>query len=684
MKRLSMRLALLLFVPVFALVGALASLAAPGAVPTVVGGFQRQDTSVNQPPSVSTAPSLVVDAAVGANGLPVPWVAFIQNPIGTGLHQGLVRSFNTATNQWVTRGGATNNGVINRDGQAQAEHPSLALAGSTVTGQGTQPFVTWYEPVVNLNHKNNIFASKLVNDSGEKWQPIGATGPDRTIPSLNVNVSEDAENPSIGGGSTQAGAANFNPWVAWEEHSSAAQAKQIFVSRATADATANGGLRFLLTGKLVGSIGPSLNVDTSRDGVEPDFTFGGANFTVPWVVWYEEGAGRASRVFASKAVADATAEGGFRWDVQPACGGNERTCAINRNVDQDAIDPKIAFGSLPGQDATKPSPWVTWEEFDGLSSKVFVSKFDGARWVPVGGALNVLNFDNAHHPDMVFVGNVPHVSFVETIGGVDLLIVKHLGDARAGRERWDLDTSTSRGLNSFFLNTADVPSIAASPTTPYVAWQELYRFGNSTDVLEARRLPEGPAWGSNRPPFIRVISGTRASALQKQLPLAPDTADESANDVIGTATITSSCDHVNGWNNLAEVQVILSDDHGTYFHGRYVAADDKVYLEDPDHPGTWLGGIPIGTAGGVIDSRYATLYVESMTETAHGPESPALDIQWVIGFKRPLLGKTLVQSLNLVSNTDSGPQESGPFQVGSLNVAVEQIVLPLLSRNPQP
>jgi len=680
MKRLSPRFALLLVVPVFVVLSAVAGLAAPSAIPTVVGGFQRHDTAVSPSSSVATEPSLVVDAAVGANGVPVPWVAYVRNPIGTNLHQAFVRSFNAATNQWVTRGAATNNGILNRDNLAEAEHPSLALAGPVISGQGTQPFVTWYEPVVNLGNRKNIFASKLVNDGGEKWQPVGATGPGRSIPSLNFNVTEDAENPSMGGGSTQAGAANFNPWVAWQENSSAAQASQIFVSRGEADAGANGGLRFVLTGKLIGGAGPSLNVDTARDGVEPDFTFGGPDFTVPWVVWYEEGGGRAARVFASKAVADGTAEGGFRWDVQPACGGNERTCALNRNTDRDAEDPKIAFGSLPGQDPTKPTPWVTWEEFDGLSTKVFVSKFDGTRWVPVGGALNVFSFNNAHDPDLVFVGNVPHVAFIETIGGADVLIVKHLGDARAGRERWDLDSDPFRGLNTFFLNTSDVPSLAASPTTPYVAWQEDARFGNTTDVFEARRLPEGPAWGSNRPPFIRVISGSLNMNAQKQLPLG---SADAITDVIGMTAITSSCDHVNGWNGLAEVQVILSDEMGTYFRGRYVAAEDKVYLEDPDNPGTWLGGTLIGT-GNPIETRYTTLYVDRMTKTSHGPESAALDIEWVIGFKRPLLGKTLVQSLNLVENTDNGPQESGPFQVGSLNVAVERLSLPLISKNPAP
>ena len=31
-----------------------------------------------------------------------------------------------------------------------------------------------------------------------------------------------------------------------------------------------------------------MNVDPTRDGIEPDMAFTGANDTVPWVVWYEQ------------------------------------------------------------------------------------------------------------------------------------------------------------------------------------------------------------------------------------------------------------------------------------------------------------------------------------------------------------------------------------------------------------
>jgi hypothetical protein len=43
------------------------------------------------------------------------------------------------------------------------------------------------------------------------------------------------------------------------------------------------------------NLDPSLNVDVNRNGIEPDAAFTGTNDSVPWVVWYETGAGGSLR-----------------------------------------------------------------------------------------------------------------------------------------------------------------------------------------------------------------------------------------------------------------------------------------------------------------------------------------------------------------------------------------------------
>src|SRR6185436_12201475 len=101
-----------------------------------------------------------------------------------------------------------------------------------------------------------------------------------------------------------------------------------------------------------------------RNAGAPDLVFSRPAPQQPWVVWHEEGGGRAARVFAARAVADMTGQGGVRWEIvgsQAGCSAaNEVACALNRNASNDARDPKIASGQLAGE--TAPTPWVIFTE----------------------------------------------------------------------------------------------------------------------------------------------------------------------------------------------------------------------------------------------------------------------------------------------------------------------------------
>jgi hypothetical protein len=120
----------------------------------------------------------------------------------------------------------------------------------------------------------------------------------------------------VAGGSA-ADATKPGPWVTWQETTNLPSngRRQIFASRplgpgqvncdgvtpagvvdATGHVPAVGGFCFQQTG--VGRVGiaaadPSLNIDPTRDGVEPDIAFTGRNAAgvqdgVPWIVWYEK------------------------------------------------------------------------------------------------------------------------------------------------------------------------------------------------------------------------------------------------------------------------------------------------------------------------------------------------------------------------------------------------------------
>ena len=216
------------------------------------------------------------------------------------------------------------------------------------------PWATWYENTAGTGFANdNVFASRFDN-SGDanqgKWifggQSRGNGGSGLNVPSLNIHTEQSAENPSVAGGSA-VDATKPGPWVTWQETANSNRHDQIFVSRPLGPGQANcdgvtpagvaddtghvpatGGFCFQQTGVPRfgnGAADPSLNVDPTRNGVEPEIAFtGNANAvqdSVPWVVWYEKGktdfgvSGLThdnELVFAAKGAPDGTAvNGGF-------------------------------------------------------------------------------------------------------------------------------------------------------------------------------------------------------------------------------------------------------------------------------------------------------------------------------------------------------------------------------------
>ena len=184
---------------------------------------------------------------------------------------------------------------------------------------------------------------------------------------------------------------------------------------------------------------PSLNVDTARDGVEPDIAFAGANDGVPWIVWYEKHKGTSGlheneMVFAAKGVSDGeSANGGFHWVVVGSalagtldtsganklgkCGesaANEGQCSLNSDTNGNAENPRVAAGTM--NPANPTSPWVTWDEEVNGVKQVFVSHLVGSGAaahfeIANGGAPISTGTGDATRPDIAFSGNTPYVTW---------------------------------------------------------------------------------------------------------------------------------------------------------------------------------------------------------------------------------------------------------------------------------
>ena len=497
-----------------AVVSVIAALAAAGSASAAFQALPP-GAQVNNDPAAGINPNLpvniedpansdVVGGSLVATKPLVPWAIFRQTEPSPSKDQIFSRSFAVpAANPlgpgvWTSRGNGTVGGrssasptflgSLNFDQSQDGEAPSIDFAG---TGRAV-PWASWYESTSGINFgADNIFASKFDNtgDANQgKWifagqgRGNGGSGPE--VPSLNIHTNRDAVNPVVQGGATTANADPV-PWVTWQEiDGSATGPQQIFTSKAvkpTSGTTcpndgavpikpptstgANGGFCFQQVGveRVASGAGsvppsttdPSMNVDPTRDGIEPDMAFTGANDTVPWVVWYEvsnnaptahpSGIGLRNNemVFAAKATPPSvttpptgTVDGGFNWTAVGRTGTpgtgvldasspphnfgpcaadqtTEASCSINNDPTKDAEDPRVAAGTMtPGNPTV---PWIVWDEGSAATpnnNQVFVARLVGAgaaaRFVIANNGQPIGTGDRA---DITFSRNTPYVTW---------------------------------------------------------------------------------------------------------------------------------------------------------------------------------------------------------------------------------------------------------------------------------
>jgi hypothetical protein len=423
----------------------------------------------------------VVGGALVATAQNVPWAVFRQLEPAGAHDQVFSRSF--AGGAWTTRGAGTVGGrssasplftgSLNFDQAEDGEAPAIDFAGA---GR-TVPWATWYENTLGAGFgAEQVFASRF-DVTANRWlfagQSRGLGGGSVPVPSLNIHTDENAENPSVAGGSTS-DPTKPGPWVAWQEQgATGAHTNQIFVARpvgpgstsctgvkpAAADPTAApvGGFCWQQTGIERLSSDPSLNVDMGRDGDEPDIAFTGANDAVPWVVWYELGAGSGGLhsndlVFAAKGIAPSgsptgTVDGSLVWtavgsagsgvlDASAAggpCGGSaaaEGACSLNADASKDAEDPRVAAGAMDPSAATVP--WVVWDETVGATKQVFVARLVGGTHFALANNGQPISSGtgDSTRADITFSGNTPYVSWREHLAsGNDVAFLGHFVNA---------------------------------------------------------------------------------------------------------------------------------------------------------------------------------------------------------------------------------------------------------------
>jgi hypothetical protein len=456
---------------VVSIVGTLVLAAAAGAVIALPsdGSQVNNDPANGIDPNQNAGVSDIVGGSLAAGGARVPWATFEQK--AGGAQRIFVRAFKGG--KWVTQGPS-----LNIDQNVEAEAPSIDFAGA---GR-TVPWDAWYEPSAPLGGENQIFASRFVA-AENRWQPEGQDR-GKGIPSLNINTDKEAENPSVAGGAAVAGNDPV-PWVAWEEEDGNVKGSgnhdQIFVSKGVKQAALKqackgfkpseaasvaafcwqqvGLDRLEKNGGSSDKGDPTLNIDPSRNGVEPDIAFTGANDTVAWVMWYEKdssniGLRNNEQVFAARIVADPKADGGFSWravgshtnaqnNILDTTGANgfgkcavstaaEDACSLNKVATNDAEDPRVAAGTrTPGAPTV---PWTAFsEDVGGGRHGIFISRLVGGDHFELFNGGNPVSpaDQDASQPDITFFGNTLYVSWTAKHGDDTRGFVGHFDAADA-------------------------------------------------------------------------------------------------------------------------------------------------------------------------------------------------------------------------------------------------------------
>jgi hypothetical protein len=575
-----------------AVIGAVGALASAGPAfafqPLPPGGQVNADPAAGINPALSVGGedptnADVVGGALTAGKVAVPWAIFRQTETAPpATDQVFSRSF--AAGAWTTRGSGTVGGSssaapsftgsLNFDQTQAAEAPAIDFAGA---GR-TVPWATWYENTVGATFTaNNVFASRFDNtgDANQgKWifagQNRGTGGANPVpVPSLNIHTNQRAENPSVAGGSA-ADPTKPGPWVTWQEtgaNAPGATKNQIFVEKPLGPGQANcvgvtpaavdptaapiGGFCWQQVGVERLGADPSLNVDRTRDGVEPDIAFTGANDLVPWVVWYEQNASadglrNNEMVFAAKAVAPSastpptgTVDGGFNW-ISVGSGGqgvldnsahggvcgqslpNEAACSLNKNPDANAEDPRVAAGTM--NPANPTVPWVAWDEAFGGHQQVFVSRLVGAGAAATfqlanGGAPISTGAGDSTRPDITFSGNTPYVSWREDVGG--------------GTERAFVGHFVNPANPTFVLDESDVP---LTPTAQADVREPISSSCTANPFNTDGAACQGGAIGT---PFLLFTNGTAPLGLFADA-YQPSTPATGAATAVSTSAATVS------------------------------------------------------------------------------------------------------------------------------------------------
>ncbi|MBI5755765.1 MAG: hypothetical protein HZA12_02470 [Nitrospirae bacterium] len=304
--------------------------------------------------------------------------------------------------QWVVDGGVLNVAKSNETSLAVTPH---ALAPS-ITFNGDTPYVTWAE----INSKG-VSLVHVRHKDGNQWVEYGGL--------LNISMTGHASSPTLA-------SAKNNLYAVWSEADSKGVA-QIYVKE--------------WNGKEWVKTGDSLNINPANNVLSPVIS---GNDTSLYAAWLEVNSAGISGLYVKE------------WDGNSwrLLGGK-----VNKAPERHAFAPSLA--------SDKTGVYLAWAEYDkdGIS-QVYVSRWYGERWDPVGEAINTDSTRHALSPSLVIPKGVPYIAWMEyNDDNVSQVYVK-----RWNGKEW---VKVGGSVNVNQARHGSSPSLAMKDGIPYVAWVEI-------------------------------------------------------------------------------------------------------------------------------------------------------------------------------------------------------------------
>jgi hypothetical protein len=321
------------------------------------------------------------------------------------------------------------------------EHSAFA---TSLAVDGGIPWVAFADPDGSGN--GGIY---LKSFDGAHWNLLGAN------PINTTGTYQSANAPSI------AIDAAGNKYVAWHQDENDLGLRQIFVKWNDGTGWADKGTN------------PLNNVAANKASAPRIALSSGG---VPYVAWHEDNGSGITQILVKK-------YNGSDWEPVG-------TLPVNQDP---AHSAQLAAIAVDGDG----NPFVAWQEEDGSVlpvTQVFVKKFDGTDWEPVGtdNPLNKNAGSNAYAPRIAFQGAVPYVTWHEQDPGADLKTQVYVKSYDSGLDLWAF-VGGSGSLNAAADQSAVFPSIAFDTDGhPFAVWYE----GTPAfeDVVFAKKF-NGASWG---------------------------------------------------------------------------------------------------------------------------------------------------------------------------------------------